>query len=160
MKHPIPVGRQAALGDSAYWRSLKGLVSAIAEQFGIEPEAAGTMLHEGMSAHRIAHRDAMSGVQNWIVDQQGAEWAKRSGLKYDEHIDWRDGTLNPPGGRSYPLEVYWPDVIRQARKMDATTTPTRRRGRTPTARQSAVAAMIQDLNSGKQTRESLALLKQ
>ena len=163
---PIPVGREAALGVSTYWRPLKNLVSAIAEQFGIDPEAAGTMLHEGMStgriAHRIAHRDTMPGVQNWIVSQWGAEWAKKFGISYEKHINWRDGTLEPPDGRSWPLEVFWPDVESPARQADGTTTESQpfevappKKGPRPKRFQQCKADMQEALKTGKITWDRL-----
>lgn len=116
MNHPIPIGRRAALHDPAFWRPLKGLVSVIAEHFAMEPDAAGTFLAVGMSTGEIGHRVAAPDAQDWIVTPRGAELARLSGLRYDEHINWRDGTMHPPGGRTYPLEVYWPDVERLKRQ--------------------------------------------
>lgn len=115
MTHPIPVGRRVALHDPAFWRPLKGLVSSIAEHFLMDAEAAGTMLYEGMSSGEIGHRNAAPNALDWIVFPRAAELVRLSGLSYDEHINWRDGTLRPPEGKSYPLEVYWPDVERAAR---------------------------------------------
>ncbi len=119
--HPIPKGRRIALQDAADWRPLKGAARAIAMQFGMEREAAGTLLYEGMKGGQIGHRDASPGAQSHIVTPRGVELAQEAGINYDRHINFQDGTLEPPWGRSYPLDVFWPDVERLARKPQAVT---------------------------------------
>lgn len=158
--HPIPKGRRIALQETADWRPLKGAARAIAIQFGMEREAAGTLLYEGMTGGQIGHRDASPGAQSHIVTSRGVELAQQAGINYDRHINWQDGTLEPPWGQVYPLEVFWPDVERAVRQPAKVITPPRERGREPTARQDAAAAMLRDLKSGKQTAETLSKLKQ
>ena len=114
MTHSIPAGRRAALHDAAFWKPLKGLVSTTASQFALDPETAGTLLYDGMSSGEIGHRNAKAGALDWIVTPTGAAMARRAGFSYDEHINWRDGTICLPGASAYPVEVYWPDVERLA----------------------------------------------
>lgn len=168
MTHPIPIGRRAALHDAAFWRPLKGLVSAIAEQFAMEPEKAGTLLYEGMGRGEIGHRIAAAKAQDWIVTPRGAELARLSGLRYDEHIDLCEGTMHPPGGRTYPLEVYWPDVERMIRQpssktIEGTAEETEcerpKTGPRPERQQRTEAAMRTALDTGAITFAALMALR-
>ena len=110
MSHPIPVGRRAALHDPAVWVPLKGIVSRMVEQFGLEAEAAGGLIAAGLSAGTVGHRVANG--QSWIVSPRAADLVRLSGVSYEDHIDWNGGRLCPPGGRPELLEVFWPDVER------------------------------------------------
>ena len=171
-KHPIPTGRRAALNDPAFWQPLAGLVSRTARDFGLEAEAAGTIIATGLAAGEIGH---MVNDDGWIVTPRGAELARLSGFDYDTMIDWRKGEMRRPGDMPRPILVFWPDVERAARGerlgpvIEGELAPTAalleqvsasKRGPKGGKTDAAARAILEDLKSGRRTVTDLRDMKQ
>ena len=111
---PIPFGRLAALHDESYWLPMKGIISATASKFDIDPERVGVLIAQGMKAGLIAHKQN-DAVGLWIVSPRAAELSRRC-FSYENGLDWRNGGMMQFDAPNIPLSLFMPDLEKYLQK--------------------------------------------